>query len=180
MQKHLFIDLCRSRAFESACYSMCGQSGTFALITTANPGSTQSRLNNGWLYVYGPRRGTRSPPLAYYDDWDIVATWSVDPNTDLKALLVGAVSAASDRPCLIGDIERRLMKDDNNCFPGLRANGMSQNGLDNVFCLPRGYGPVLNPLHYNNDGEYQDLTTQVVVHLAESIIDALKIEVLDN
>ena len=157
-----FIQLCRSQKFELSVKTHCHQSGTFALITTGSPTSTETRLNDGWCYWGGPRNGTKSPPLAYSDDWKVSAEWCVSLSVDVERIL-GAVRIRFDRPCIIAQIEDRLMKDDNAQFSDLGAKGMSKNGLDNVFVLKRGDYP-----------EQEGTTNAVENHEKDVIFTALK------
>ena len=121
------LQLCLSADFEALCNDRCEQSGSFALITTTMPSATTNRLNDGWYHHNGPRKGTQSPPLAYAQDWCVTHQWSV---VGSKAWITNTPEFKNvfDRPCVIAQIEDRLIKDDNALFPGLRARDLCKNG----------------------------------------------------
>ena len=170
--------LCLSTDFETLCRNRCGQRGSFALITTTMPPATEDRLNGGWTYPYGSRKGSQSPPLAYAQDWRAFHQSLV---TSSPTLITNTPEfrAAFDRPCMISEIEKRLMKDDNDRFPELRAKGMSKNSLDNVFVLRPGTYPAREEAECN-DCKYQQVIRQSIVDQVQLVIDALGIEDKDE
>ena len=174
-----YFQICRSHNLEQFVNAHCRQSGSFVHITTQDPTSTETRLDDGWCYWGGPRRGTKTPPLAYFSDWKVVATWGVDLDADIYGLL-RVIRRSFDRPCVIADIERRLMNDDKVLFPELNAKDISKNGLENVFCLPRLELLSRDQVRCSTDVQYQDCLTQVIIAWIDTLIHTVGIDVIDD
>ena len=172
------LQLCLSTDFETLCQNRCGQRGSFVLISTDIPSVTEDRLNGGWTYPYGPRKGSQSPPLAYAQDWRVFHQWLV---TSSPTLITNTPEfrAAFGRPCMISEIEKCLMKDDSDRFPELGSKGMSKNGLDNVFVLRPGTYLARKEAKCS-DGEYQQLIRQSILDQVQGIIEVLEIEDKDE
>ena len=170
-----YIQLGQSLNFETVMNNACQQFGSFVLITTSNPNSTEDRLNKGWVYPGGHRKGASTPPLGLCDDWKVHHTWSVVAGQGLITTTV-EVKAMFDRPCIISAIEKRLMDHDKELFPHILRKGMSKNGLDNVFCLKRDSYPTREEAGSKSGVEYQGLLTKVIIERVQMVIGELGIE----
>ncbi len=166
--------LYRSDKFENMCIDCCKQFGSAVLVRTNRPEFVSDRLNVGWPYTKdNPRVGTRSPPLAFYDDWHLCHSWNII--NDISITTLPEFWQTFDRPCMLAWIEKRLMQDDNKNFPELRAKRMSKNGLECTFCLKPGTYLAPEDEAEGKSIDYQDYMTRELVRQVGSLVDELAI-----